>query len=154
MKYSHTKHYKYKLEEIEVTELKILNVDFKTPYMELWTNGMLTINRGYAWNGSSVPFKKTIFVLSLSLWDCDKYCKIASLVHDALCQAMREGLLSKDHKYQADLLYKEMCIKGGMREWFADKRFWALRKFGDPFIEPEKHPRNKIYEFLEPQQKP
>jgi len=87
--------------------------------------GVLTIRKGYAWNGSSVPLKQW----TSWLWDSDKYCKKASLIHDALCQLMREGILSKIHKEYADTLYREMCIEGGMGEKEADIRFWCLRRF-------------------------
>jgi hypothetical protein len=145
MKYSLTKHYKYKLEETYTTQTNITGVEFDTPYISMLDNGQFFVKKGYAWDGSSIPHKKLLRVLSLGFYDPDKYCKIASLVHDALCQAMREGLLDKEYKYDTDNLYYAMCIDGGMSARQALRRLNALCKFGDIGIEPEEHPRNKIY---------
>ena len=146
MKYSFTKHYKYKLEESYKIQTDIRGWFFENRYMKMSGNGFLTVNFSYAWDGSSIPHKRLIRVLSLWLYDADRYCKIASLVHDALCQAMREGGLPTKYKVDADLLYARLCEQGGLSRWRADKRFHALRKFGDSGIEAEKNPRNKIYD--------
>jgi len=146
MKYSRTKHFKYKLEEREVVQTCITGYSFRTPYISMFLDGRLSIHKGYAWDGSSVPFKRTFRILSLGWYDADKYCKEASLVHDALCQAMREGLITKKNKSTADSLYYDMCIAGGMSRRQALRRWRALRKFGDSGIQPEKNPRNKIYD--------
>jgi hypothetical protein len=54
--------------------------------------------------------------------------------------------LPKELKKQADNLYRLMCIAGGMSVSRATDRYFFLRKFGDGGIEPEKKPRNKIYD--------
>ena len=146
MKYSLTKHYKYKLEETEMRETLIWGFEFNTPYMAMLDNGQLFVKKGYAWDGSSIPFKKIFRVLSLGMYDPDRYCKIASLIHDALCQAIREGFIPKHRKQVIDFLYRTMLIEGGMSERRAILRYNALRRFGDVGIEPEKNPRNKIFE--------
>ena len=145
MKYSLTKHYKYKLEEMETCCTGIRGDGFENKYMYMHKDGSLWIRKGYAWDGSSIPHKKLIRVLSLWRYDGDRYCKIASLVHDALCQAMREGNIPKCEKIEADAIYWNLCLAGGLPRWRANKRFDALRKFGDCGIEPEKNPRNKIF---------
>ena len=146
MKYSFTKHYKYKLEEMETCCTGIRGDGFENKYMYMHEDGDLFIKEGYAWDGSSIPHKGLIRVLSLWQYDGDRYCKVASLIHDALCQAMREGNLPKGEKFHADCLYAKLCEQGGLSKWRATKRFQALRKFGDSGIEPEKNPRNKIYD--------
>ena len=147
MKYSLTHHYKYKLEEPETRDTGITGYEFFNRYMSMLDDGMLLVKAGYAWDGSSIPHKKLFRFISLGFYDPDKYCKIASLIHDALCQAMREGLLPAEFKLAADVLYCEMCLEGGMSQEQANRRYWALRKYGDVGIKPEKNPRNKIYEF-------
>jgi len=146
MKYSEIKHYKYKLEENEEIQTGITGYLFCNRHMMMWENGLLLIKKSYAWDGSSIPHKGLIRVLSLWQYDGDRYCKVASLIHDALCQAMREGNLPKGEKFHADCLYAKLCEQGGLSKWRATKRFQALRKFGDSGIEPEKNPRNKIYD--------
>jgi len=146
MKYSLTKHYKYKLEEEFVQDTGITGYEFDTKYMAMFENGRFLVKKSYSWDGSSIPHKKLLQIVSIGIYDPDKYCKKASLIHDGLCQAMREGLLPKKLKQAADKLYRIMCIEGGMSVSRATDRYFFLRKFGDKGIEPEKKPRNKIYD--------
>jgi hypothetical protein len=146
MKYSLTHHYKYKLEETEMRWTAFEGYEFNNRYMKMLPNGQLFVQAGYAWDGSSIPHKGLFRFLSLGIYKPDKYCKVASLIHDALCQAMREGLLPASCKQEADALYRDMCIGGGMSHKQANRRYRALRKFGDVGIKPEKNPRNKIYD--------
>ncbi len=150
MKYSHTKHYKYKLEETEKRQTVITSYDFDNRYFAMLNDGQFFVKKGYAWDGSSIPLKKLWRFFSLGLYNPDKYCKVASLLHDALCQAMRVKLLPKTCKPVADWLYRTMCIEGGMSKRQAKMRYKALRKFGDAGITPEKNPRNRIYETPKP----
>ena len=146
MKYSYTHHYKYKLEETEMRQTDITGYEFDNRYMSMLPNGQLFVKAGYTWDGSSIPHKKILQAFTLGLYDPDRYCKVASLIHDALCQAIREGLLSRHKKISADIIYYDMCVEGGMSGRQARRRYEALRKFGDSGIEPEKNPRNKIYD--------
>ncbi len=141
MKYIELKGYDYKLAAPEIVQVGIFDT-ISHEYL-LLCDGMLTLKKDYAWDGSSIPLKK----LYKWLRDVDKYCKIASLVHDGLCQLMREELLPRTHKQYADDLYRRMCIEYGMKKWEADLRYWALRKFGDPFIQKEENPRDRVLEF-------
>ena len=142
LSFSRVKNYKFKVEEDDYCIFVDIDADCHNDYISLDKQN-LTIKKGYLWDGSSVPFKK---VFKLIGWNSDKYCKKASLVHDAFCQLMREGLLSKSHKELVDKIYRNMTIVGGLNLKIADLRYWALRKFGDKYIEKEKNPRNKIYE--------
>ncbi len=148
MQYSKVKAYKYKLEQTELRKTDIIGYSFSTRYFAMRGDGSLFVKYSYAWDGSSIPYKKVLRVLSFWLYDPDRYCKTASLIHDAICQAIREGLLPAKYKLQIDLLYKDMCIEGGMSIQQANRRYLALRKYGDGGIEPEKEPRNKIYDTL------
>ncbi len=141
MKYSKTKGYKYKLEKDEKAYVELFT-NCHNDYISL-DEGVLIIKHGYAWDGSSIPLKR--FIPSW-LYNFDKYCKTASLVHDALSQLMREGLLPKQGKEYIDGLYEEMAIDGGLSVRNADRRYRWLRKFGDSYIELETHPRNEIFE--------
>jgi len=145
MKYSKVKAYKYKLESKEEFKIVLPDCGVIDGYLNLQDN-TISIAKGYAWDGSSVPFKKTLQVLSLGFYDPDKYCKQASLVHDALCQLMREGQLHRKYKQYIDEVYRGMCKAYGMPKGQANNRCKALRKHGDPYILPEKNPRNKIYD--------
>jgi len=145
MRYSLTKHFKYKLEARYVVKTSITGYSFRTKYISMFPDGRFSIHESYSWDGSSVPFKKMFRIITLGWYDADKYCKEASLVHDALCQTMREGVISRSLKPYADGLYYEMCIASGMSERQAARRYKALRKFGDVGIRPEDNPRNTVY---------
>ena len=144
MEYRELKGYKYELMaaikvEIELPDVTLSN-NAINPYIRL-RNGVLTVKKHYCWDGSSVPFKK---YTPKWLWDSDKFCKTASLIHDALCQLMREDLLFKGYKPYIDYLYRVMIIKNGMSKWQANLRCLALRKFGDKGIQKEENPRGRI----------
>jgi len=109
-------------------------------YMFIY-KGFLYIKKGYCWDGSSIPGKKWLKLIIR--WDTDKHCKIASLVHDALCQLMREGLLDHKYKKDIDMLYRSMCIRGGMSVKEANGRLWFLQKFGKKHIKIK--PKRKIF---------
>lgn len=148
MKYSYTTRYKFKLEEDFTIYVGIHGVEIDNRYFCLTADGQLTAKASYCWDGSSIPKSIVISakILSLGRYDKDRYCKEASLTHDVLCQAMREGKLPVSYKLEIDVFYRNLCIIGGLPKWRAEKRFQALRKFGDSGIKPEEHPRNEIFD--------
>ncbi len=78
--------------------------------------GLLTISKGYAWDGAS------------GAWDTKTFMR-GSLVHDALCQLINEGLLPKHCQEEADNLLKEICLEDGMnpiRAWWVHR---AVRRY-------------------------
>lgn len=142
MKYKELKHYKYQLMDDFTMNVDLGGQCLVSGFIKLG-DGFLWIGPRYCWDGSSVPLKKYI----KWIWDCDKYCKTASLVHDALCQLIREGLLPMSYKQRVDEIYRDMCIKGGMGKLQANIRYKCLRKFGDPFvIKKPDDPKGKIWE--------
>ena len=140
MKYRKTKGYKYILVEDEQVLID-LPVLASHKYITL-CDGELIVRDGYAWDGSSIPLKG---VLKLFGWDSDKYCKTASLIHDALCQLMREGLLAKTYKAYIDDFYRGMCVQGGMSEFQAKLRYKGLRSAGEWGITKRDNPRDKVF---------
>lgn len=86
-------------------------------FIELTFAGVLTIRKGYAWDGPSGPTVDTANFMR------------GSLVHDALYQLIREGHLSRSLRAQADDLLRAMCREDGMsalRAWWVWK---AVRWF-------------------------
>ena len=113
--------YKYQLVEEHSI---IVNVnpdsDIVTDYMELTTDGRLAIKKGYAWDGPSGP---TI--------DTSAFMR-GSLVHDALYQLMRQGLVGKDKwRKRADEEMRRVCREDGMSRARAWWTYWAVRLFAD-----------------------
>ncbi len=166
MKYRELKYYKYQLIEDFVIFVNILDPDRcrRVPGYIGLVEGSLWVGPRYCWDGSSIPFKKYF----KWIWDADKYCKTASLVHDALCQLIREKLLPMIYKQRVDAIYRDLIIeyvvkinKKAKTRWQklrakirlkrvtfeANSRYWCLRKFGDSFVvkKPDS-PKGKILE--------
>ncbi len=181
MLYRELSKYKYGLLVDEIFDVDLPDIHSDSfnesfPYISL-KDKVLTVLYSYAWNGSSVPFKKRLRELSIviriftigipivPIYDADKWCKIASLFHDAVCQLIREGLLPMSVKEYVDKYYRNLCIIERMKKWealkprtykqilsykkkvvrWADRRYWALRKFGDKYVQ-EKYAKGKILE--------
>ena len=109
---SYKKGYKYQLSEPYSVEISIKpEGDIISPsgFITLSLSGVLTIKKHYAWDGPSGPTLDTLNFMR------------PSLVHDALYQLMREGLLDNDENRKlADRLLYIMCKEDGMgviRAW-------------------------------------
>lgn len=123
--------YKYQVKENFEIQTGIKGVSAVTEFISLSPDGLLKIKAGYAWNGSN--------------WSSDKHAMIASLVHDALYQLMRLGLLSRVvFRKPADALYRDMCIAESMSKIEAGIRYRGLRWFAKGSTYPEKNPRGQI----------
>lgn len=111
--------YKYQLAAGHATKVFVFpTVHIATEYIVLSKEGVLVINEGYAWDGPSGPTVDT------------KNFMRGSLVHDALYQLMREGLLPEYWREQADKELQRICIEDGMwriRAWWV---YRAVRDFG------------------------
>ena len=84
-------------------------VGIVTEYIDLSTDGLLTIKKGYAWDGPSGPTRDT------------KSFMRGSLVHDALYQLMRNNLLPSRCREDADQELHRICREDGMnrfRAWY------------------------------------
>jgi len=119
--------YKYQLvDEYPLTVRVIPDDTVETEFIDLSTEGMLVIKKGYAWDGPSGPTIDT------------KNFMRGSLVHDALYQLMRQKKLSKDRwRAEADLELKRICLEDGMsriRAWWVHR---GVRLGGDPSASPE-----------------
>lgn len=111
--------YKFKVEKSLTIKLPFTFNNFTHPYIKL-INGNLTINIGYAWDGASGPVIDT------------KNTLIASLVHDALYQAMRLNLIPNNEATRklADKTFYSILKDNGV---FAIRRsvwYFAVRVFG------------------------
>ena len=119
--------YKYQLAEGYTISISIRpKSDIETEFIDLDTDGNLTVKKGYAWDGPSGPVKDT------------KENMRASLVHDALYQLMRdEKLKSRTHRKAADQEFKDICKADGVSNLRASVYYKALRKFGKPAASSE-----------------
>ncbi len=89
-------------------------------YIRLLPTGQLRIAASYCWDGPSGP---TI----------DSSCFMrGSLVHDALYQLLREGLLAPEHRADADRILRDLCREDGMtwlRAWWV---YQGVARFAGP----------------------
>jgi hypothetical protein len=123
---TYRKGYKYQLVENYRHSVPIMpQFDINTEYLELTFTGGLFIAKGYAWDGASGPTFDTLSFIR------------GSLVHDALYQLMRLGLLEQYWREEADKLLRDMCREDGMgrvRAWYV---YRAVRQFGGDAASPE-----------------
>ena len=130
-KIKYKKGYKYQLVEQYEVYINILpEKDIYSYYVHLFSDGLLRITKGYAWDGASGPAIDTKTIMR------------GSLVHDALYQLMREGLLDQGYRRRADKELIRICREDGMsrlRAWWV---FRAVDSFASSAAS-EKH-RKKI----------
>ena len=118
--------YKYQLKEMYCVTMDIKPVTaIHTDYIDLNTDGILTIFKGYAWDGPSGPTIDTLTFMR------------GSLVHDALYQLMREKHLDHNvYRDASDRILQNICKEDGM--WFlrAAWVYQGVRLFADPAADP------------------
>ena len=119
--------YKYQLASEYRIQISIRpEADITGDFIDLDTQGNLTVKKAYAWDGPSGPVKDTPENLR------------ASLVHDALYQLMRnEEISARTHRKAADQEFKRICKEDGVSKYWASVWYKGLRKFGKPATSPE-----------------
>lgn len=133
--------YKYQLKETYTVALAIRPVaPIDTKYIDLDSEGNMTIHEGYAWDGPSGPTIDTLTFMR------------GSLVHDALYQLMRDEYLDRNaYREVADRILQAICKEDGMwalRAWWA---YHAVRLFADPAADPaSKRPHVRAPEGCQP----
>jgi hypothetical protein len=95
-----------------------------TDWLEFDADGWLRIRAGYAWDGASGP-----------TWD-SKSSMRGSVVHDALYQLMRLGLLSQEWRPVVDKLFERLCLEDKMLPPRARLWYHAVRVFASPATDP------------------
>lgn len=119
------KGYKYTLAGNHIYHVDIRPAEsIRAGYVHLNIAGVLWIKSGYAWDGCSGP-----------TWD-DKTNMRGGLIHDALYQLMRLGLLPVSCKEAADRELQKACVEDGMfkiRAWYY---YQAVSKFGKESCQP------------------
>jgi hypothetical protein len=96
-----------------------------TKFLFLGIDGWLLIRAGYAWDGPSGP----TFDTSSSMR--------GSLIHDALYQLLREGLLPPEARQAADRELYAACIQDRMWRGRADLWLREVNKFAGSAADPK-----------------
>lgn len=127
------KGYEYQLEKsFEILTGIVPLQEGGNDFVKINKSGILTLSRGYAWDGPSGPAIHTPNFLR------------GSLVHDALYQLIRMGVLDETfHRLQADKLLKELVLEDGMNSLRAWWVFKAVHWFGGVYM------RNRSDEILQ-----
>lgn len=83
-------------------------------------NNVLYISKGYAWDGASGANDTPDIMRS-------------SLVHDAMYQLMRAGLIPESRKDYADKLLHDICVQDGMSHFRANYIYEAVHLCGEQY---------------------
>jgi len=127
MKYQ--KGYNYRLFEDEsINTGWFIGKDIDTEYIKMTRSGLLTVKRGYNWDGASSVAIDT------------KNNMTPSLCHDAVFQLMRLEYLDQKYFYKANKLYRDMCIARGMWKARAEIDQWGLDNFASFACKPGYEP--------------
>ncbi|MGD9115936.1 MAG: DUF1353 domain-containing protein [Dehalococcoidia bacterium] len=141
MKASYRELHRYKYQLVKdytiQTDLKPVGKgrDELAGFLTLSPEGLLSIKKYYAWDGPSGP---TI--------DTRDFMR-GSLVHDALYQLMREGVLDREQdRKRADEILRELCLEDGMcsfRAWYV---YHSVRLFAAGSTKPREGKESAILE--------
>ena len=128
--YTKIRRYKYRLEEAYEykTELTGRSTDIDDGWVVLEDDGTLKIRKRYAWDGPSGPTIDT------------KNFMRGSLVHDALYQLMRAGVLQQTDREYADKVLRKICRDAGMSAIRAAYVYRAVRWFSGGAAKPRPDP--------------
>jgi hypothetical protein len=110
MFYRKRRKYKYSLVKDETYETGFKLDGLKNlGLLRLTKTGKLTIKNSYAWDGASGPAIDTRNFMR------------GSLIHDALYQFIREGILNNSDRKRCDEILRDICLEDGMskiRAWW------------------------------------
>lgn len=124
------KKYRHQLDEEFELDLcqKFSNGSHFNGFVTLTEEGILTLSKGYAWDGVSFP--------KLDIDSCKNLR--ASVVHDALYQLIRndDEFRTKENKKIADKILRELLILDGFSKIAAWSLWIAVSAFGKPGTEP------------------
>lgn len=125
--------YKHQLAEEYHTQVSIYpKKAVELEYLVLTIKGELIVRSGYAWDGASGPARDTSTVMR------------GSLVHDALYQIFRLGLLDPDlYRRQADKELRRICREDGMSRFRAWYVFRAVRRMAGKAADPRNQKKIK-----------
>ena len=128
MKYHDTRGYKYTVAETTSVDVPLFRTASLANSHFSLRGGRLMVRAGYAWDGASGP-----------TWDTPA-TMVPSLVHDALYQAIRAGLLPRSARFDADLTFYRLMrerASGFLGYLRALYFFVGVRTFGWLCTEPQ-----------------
>ena len=124
--------FKYQLAEDYIIQTGLYGHEVDEDFFSLTKDGLLTIKKGYAWDGASGPALDTDTIMR------------GSLVHDVLYEMLRKQLIDERYRKYADLLFKQICLEDGMNEFRADCIFKAVDVFAGSAADPKNKRKVKV----------
>ena len=128
------KGYRYQLAQDYTTVTAITGIDIEIEFITMTKEGVLSISKGYAWDGPSGPAIDT------------KNFIRPSLIHDVIYQLIRQEHLAPRWRSYADDRLKEDCLKDGMNRF----RAWYVHKAVTMFAQSAADPKYKKEVFTAP----
>ena len=126
IKYKKRRKYKYNLHsDFKYSTGIQVNTPKDLEFLKIYSDGELLIKTGYSWDGPSGPAIDT------------KNFMQGSLVHDALYQLLREGVLEKGYRKRADEILRIICKKDGMSKIRACWVYLGVRIGGAGSAKPD-----------------
>lgn len=104
------------LETFQVQTNIIPDKPIKTAFSSLSKDGLLTIEKGFCWDGATGYFDRDTIMR-------------ASCIHDAFCNWQEMGLLEVKHRKQADKMLRQHCLEDGMSELEAAIVYRAVKRY-------------------------
>jgi len=133
MKITYTDGYKYQLSKDYFHRLSFQpGITNASDWITIYEDGRITIRAGYAWDGPSGPTYDT------------KSSMRGALVHDALYQMMRDELLPRMWRDEADKEMKRLMKEDGMWSWRAYLWYKSVRKFAGWAASPKNRKKQYI----------
>lgn len=128
--YQDLKRWKYRLRRDYKVHIGFFETKAERGNDFVWLDhGLLTISKGYAWDGPSGP-----------TFDTRNWMR-ASLVHDALYQLIREKHVPQDLRKKVDQLMRAQLLEDGMSRARAGWSYAGARLFGAPAAKPRDEDR-------------
>lgn len=88
-----------------------------------WSHALLIIGKGWTWDGAS-------FFLFRWFWTPKRWVK-PSLIHDALYEAIRRGVIGREMRERIDLFFRDELIRRGVNKVEAQLAYWCIRVGGN-----------------------
>lgn len=115
--------YRYVSQEAVLVDVGAeLHAPLNSPFASIAAEKLCVMSK-YAWDGAS--FTPFLWLGTPTAW------LTPSLVHDALYQLIREGLLDRQYRAAADRLFREMLLAREVWPVVAWVAYWSVRVFGN-----------------------
>ena len=125
--------YKHQLVDDFIVQTKIIGQAAKIDFAELSNDGLLTVKKGYAWDGASGP-----------TYDPPSAFR-GSCAHDALYQMIRARKLGEDARSIADGLAYALWRNDGMWPLRAKVWLYSIKKFAAYAAKPENERKIEVF---------